>query len=665
MARVRAAWMALALCVAAAGVPAQAAAAGASKWLEEPSFLPVDQAFKLSTEVDPDGAVLAHWQIADGYYLYRHRFQFATRSADGAADASVVLGEPEISEGKHKTDDYFGEVEVYYHQADARIPVVSGSGPVQLGITYQGCADAGLCYPPETKWIPLDVGTAAAAGGAESGEAAGPAGGKIAPQASAGAGVPATEEQTLASMLSSGSVWAALALFFGLGVGLTFTPCVWPMVPILSSIIVGESHAITRGRAFSLSLAYVLGMAATYAVVGTLVGLFGASLNLQAMLQSPPVLIGFAAVFVVLSLSMFGFYELQLPVSWQNRLNAAGSRFGGGKHLSVLVMGSLSALVVSPCVSAPLAGALIYLSTTGNAAVGGAALLTLGLGMGVPLLIIGASGGHLLPRAGAWMDAVKAAFGVSLLVVAVWLLDRVVPGAVSLALWAALAIGTGVYLGALDFAPRQGVAQLGKAAGAFSLIYGVLLLIGAASGGDDPLKPLGRMGAEGADTARAAEQRQTIWHEVADLPALRTELARAADDGQMAMLDLYADWCVSCKVMARSVFPEPEVNSRLRQFRLLRADVTENDATDKALMNAFGLFGPPSLVFFSDDGNELSDARIQGEVDADRLAAHLQSVLDRYRSAGAVGDRQATAAEAARRPGSVQSPATDGSVAAR
>ena len=294
---------------------------------------------------------------------------------------------------------------------------------------------------------------------------------------------PPLKSNRLATALAESGLLLAMGLFFIGGIGLAFTPCVLPMVPILSSIIVGDAQAPSRGRAFSLSLAYVLGMALTYAAVGTLMGLFGASLNLQAALQSPPVLIVFAALFAVLSLAMFGFYELRLPQRWQNALDALGGRLGGGKHFGVLVMGALSALVVSPCVSAPLAGALIYISASQDALFGAAALLALGLGMGVPLLIIGTSGGHLLPRAGAWMNAVKAVFGVGLLAVAIWLLERVVPGPVSLVLWAALLIGSGAYLGGLDAAAKAGWGNFRKAAGFAAAIYGALLLVGAASGG--------------------------------------------------------------------------------------------------------------------------------------------------------------------------------------
>jgi thiol:disulfide interchange protein DsbD len=619
----------------------------ADEWsFEEPDFLPVDEAFVLTAEVAPDGSVLARWEIADGYYLYRHRFAFSSRIDADHPATPVTFAEAEIPPGKKKVDEYFGDVEVYYHEAQARVPVADGAGFVEVGIEYQGCADAGLCYPPERKWVALTVGNPAASHGvdASGGTSSPTAPSSRAAASSAGGIVPQTEEQALAATLADGGLATALLLFFLGGIALAFTPCVLPMVPILSSIIVGDSAEMNRRRAFTLSLAYVLGMAVTYAALGVLVGLFGASLNLQAALQSPGVLVFFSFVFVLLSLSMFGFYELQLPTSWQNRLNALGDRVGGGKHASVVVMGSLSSLVVSPCVSAPLAGALIYISATGDAVLGGLALLTLGLGMGVPLILIGASGGHLLPKAGVWMNSVKAVFGVGLLAVAIWLLERVLPAAATLALWAALAIGCGVYLGAMDFSPRQGWGQLWKAGGAFSFIYGVMLLIGAATGAEDPLKPLDRLvGASGGSLlaadgdGEAHDPEGLVWHPVASLAELDVELTEAARLGQPALLDLYADWCISCKVMERTVFPRPEVASQLARFRLLRADVTDNNADDKALMGAYGLFGPPSLVFFAGDKAELSDVRIQGEVGAESLAAHLSAVLDAL-AAGKFGD---------------------------
>jgi len=604
---------------------------GAARWLSEQpeKLLKVDEAFLLSTELSPEGELLASWEMPDGYYLYRHAFAFATRSA-GMED-SAALGEAAIPAGKKKFDEFFGEVEVYYHNAEARVPLgnATNTPALEVGVSYQGCADAGLCYPPQTKWVTLTTGSgdpgAAAGSGASTGGLSGDGSTSVADSQSAG-----TQEQQLAGVLAQSSTLWALGLFLLLGVGLAFTPCVLPMVPILSSIIVGEADGLSRSRAFRLSLAYVLGMAITYAVLGVLVGSFGASLNLQAALQSPPVLIVFSLVFVALAFSMFGFYELQLPQGLQNKLNAMNEGRAGGRYLSVFIMGALSSLVVSPCVSAPLAGALIYISTTGDAVFGGLALLALGLGMGVPLLILGSSGGHLLPRAGVWMDQVKAVFGVLLLGVAVWLLERVVPASVTLALWAALAVGVGVYLGALDFSPRTGWGQLWKASGALSFVYGVLLLIGAASGANDPLRPLGSLVAVGGSgqPGMVADNSHGNWITVEGVEAFDREHARGVALGKPVFLDLYADWCISCKVMERRVFPAPQVSSKLAQFHLIRADVTRNTAQDQALMERFDLYGPPSMVFFAPDGSAISGYTVQGELDSAAMAAHLGKVLD-------------------------------------
>ena len=650
---------------------------------EEQQFLPVDEAFALSTEIGDDGALLAYWDMPEGYYLYRHRFDFRPREGD-----VVTLGEPEIPPGQHKIDEFFGAVEVYYDRVEVRVPVIHAEGMFEIGISYQGCAEAGLCYPPETRWVIFNAAGSAADAAPPEDPAPSPenmdeegsvnsdadADAPSTPAApaevtSAFAGAPpppATEERQLASLLGDRNWWVAVALFFLGGIGLAFTPCVLPMVPILSAIIISsrgspsrspsegpsparsspqrspaeahlheggspsrsptegsENDGLTRRRAFGLSLAYVLGMAVTYAVIGTLMGLFGASLNLQAALQAPPVLIGFAAIFALLSLSMFGFYELRLPRRWQEGLDALGRRLGGGRHLSVAVMGALSALVVSPCVSAPLAGALIYISTTNDAVLGGAALLALGLGMGVPLLVIGTSGGHLLPKAGAWMNAVRALFGVLLLAVAIWLLERVLPPPLSLVLWAALLIGCAAFLGGLDMAPKQGWGRLWKALGFAGAVYGVLLLVGAAGGAGDPLRPLRNFGAAEGPGAEAGLQ----WRAVRNLNEVRAQILAANGAGRMALLDFYADWCISCKIMERSVFPVPKVAERLSQFHLLRADVTANSAEDKALLNAFNLFGPPGLVFFGRNGEELTGLRVQGEVGADALAQHLDAAL--------------------------------------
>jgi thiol:disulfide interchange protein DsbD len=583
---------------------------------DEPEFLKADQAFQFSAELADDGSLRARWVMPDGYYLYRHRFDFSV-----PAGSAFTLGEPQIPDGKVKQDEYFGEVQVYYHEVAVRVPVTrigSAAGEFEATVTYQGCADRGLCYPPQTKRVSFPADRIKPAAGMATAASADPLGG------AGGAGAEKTEEQRLAALLTRSNLLYALGIFFLAGVGLAFTPCALPMVPILSSIIVGQGSSVTRLRAFMLSLAYVLGMAVTYATLGVLVGMFGASMNLQAALQSPPVLIGFSIVFVLLALSMFGLYELQLPASWRDRVNSLSQNQRGGEYAGVAVMGSLSSLVVSPCLSAPLAGALIVISSTGDALLGGSALLALGLGMGVPLLLIGSSGAQLLPRAGAWMNNVKAVFGVLLIGVAVWLLERVVPPQLTLLLWAMLAIGVGVYLGALDFSPRQGWGQLFKATGAFSFIYGVLLLIGAASGAHDPLSPLSGIAQPGVAQHQSAEPQ---WKKVRGLAGLEAELAAAQEAGKPVALDFYADWCISCKVMARSVFSQPSVAAQLGRFHLLQADVTANDALDQELLKHFGLFGPPSMLFFEPGGTEISALRMQGEMDRAAFERHLGRVL--------------------------------------
>jgi thioredoxin:protein disulfide reductase len=570
-------------------------------------FLPVDEAFVLSHEVIDGDTLQLRWVMPDGYYLYRHRLGFQTREG-----SPVLLGDARIPEGKHKVDEFEGDVEVYYHELVVTVPLMGDISGQEIGVRYQGCADAGLCYPPEIRWLPLtDV----------------PVGGTPPAVAEAPAAVAATEDREFVELLEDSGLWSILALFLVAGIGLAFTPCVLPMVPILSSIIVGEGANLSRSRAFTLSLAYVLGMAVTYALIGTLVGFFGAELNLQAKLQSPPVLIFFAIVFVLLSLAMFGFYELALPAGLQDRLQRLSPNKAGGKHISVVVMGAVSSLVVSPCVSAPLAGALVFISQTGDAMLGGSALLALGLGMGLPLLLVGAGGGQLLPRAGEWMNAVKAVFGVLLLGVAVWLVERLVPASVTLALWAVLLIGSGVYLGGLDMTARHGWGQAWKALGFIAIVYGVLLLIGSASGAVNPFRPLASLSMEhsGVKTATVSPQ---SWQPISNLADLDRELGDAA--GRLVVLDLYADWCISCKVMERSVFPTPEVAPLLARFHMTRVDLTANTEEHQALLAKFGLFGPPSLVFFDSSGQELAAVRLQGEVDSAALAQHLKAVLDRY-----------------------------------
>ena len=590
-----------------------------SSWLdEEPQFLPVDEAFVLTVDLQPNRIISARWDIAEGYYLYRHRF--AARL--DALGSGALLGEPLIPAGKAKFDEYFGDVEVYYNAAAIQVPVV-GTIPdgATVALDYQGCADAGLCYPPETlNFVMLDgsLVPASYAGAASQTAALDPI-----KNTSIAGSFSVSEDRAMAEVLAASSFLVALGLFFLAGIGLAFTPCVFPMVPILSSIIVGEGSGLTKARAFSLSLAYVLGMALTYALVGLLVGLFGAELNLQATLQSPAVLSAFALVFVGLSGAMFGFYELALPQSVQQWVNERSAQQRGGKHPSVFVMGSLSSLVVSPCISAPLAGALIYLSNTGDAVLGGSALFALGLGMGVPLMVVGGSGGHWLPSAGAWMNTIKGIFGFGLLGVAIWLVERLLPGSVTLALWAVWLIAAGVFLGAFEFLPKQTGARIAQVSGLVMGVWGSACLLGSSAGNVDPFRPLAGIGV-GTASAKAESVR---WESVKTVADVEQVLSTATDP---VLLDLYADWCISCKIMERSVFPEPAVAERLSQFKLLRADVTLNDEQDKSLLQAYGLFGPPSLVFFAEDGSELSEFRIQGEVGPEALETHLAQVLTNF-----------------------------------
>jgi thiol:disulfide interchange protein DsbD len=367
-------------------------------------------------------------------------------------------------------------------------------------------------------------------------------------------------------------------------------------------------------------MTYVLGMAITYAVLGTLVGYFGAELNIQAKLQSPWILSTFALLFVILSLAMFGFYELQLPERIRDRLTGVSQTQQGGEYLGVAIMGVLSSLVVSPCVSAPLAGALIYISATGDAVIGGLALLALGLGMGLPLVAIGTSGGQLLPKAGEWMNSVKAVFGVMLLAVAIWMVERIVPPSVTLALWAVLAIVCGVYMGALDSVSDKGWSQLWKGMGVISIVYGIILIIGAASGASDPFKPLQNV----MGGAAAQQETRVSFRPIQDFKSLQQVLGTESRPG---MLDFYADWCLSCKIMERDVFNHPELRSQLDDFQLLQIDVTANNADHQEILSHFGLFGPPAILFFDRNGKELREYRIQGELTRDEFEDHISKVI--------------------------------------
>ncbi len=564
---------------------------------DEPEFLPVDQAFNYTYELAGD-QLQVQFDIADGYYLYLSRLAI---KQDGQTLPLEFVQTP-----LEKEDDYFGQVQIFKHQLNVTTRTVSSS-PIKL--TYQGCAEAGLCYPPQTRTLDVsNMGLASMTDDASQ---------EAAPS------VNSEDVSSITALLQSGSLVWQMLIFFALGVGLAFTPCVFPMIPILSSIIVGLGESITTRKAFIMSLTYVLAMAFAYATAGVLVGYFGAKANIQLYLQSPWVLGSFAAVFVVLSLAMFGFYELQLPRGLQDKLNQWNHKQQGGQLISVAIMGVLSALVVSPCVSAPLAGTLVYISTTGDALLGGAALLALGLGMGLPLILIGTGGSRFLPKAGMWMDAVKSIFGVALLGVAIWLLERIVPASVTMMLWATLLIGSGVYLGAFEQG-TQGWGRLFKSFGLIMSLYGALLIIGAASGQTNPLQPLAHMG-QISSVAQASNTPSSNTHNMTRITTqaqFKQALWDSQKANQVAILDFYADWCIACKIMDSEIFSQANVQAEMTDVRFIQLDMTANSDDQLDLLNQFGLFGPPAVLFFK-DGKEMSELRIVGEVDKATFEQHL------------------------------------------
>ena len=560
-------------------------------------FLDPAVAFKPSARVLDGQTVEIRFEIAKGYYLYRDKFRF-TADSD-----SVTPGPPVFPKGKEHDDENFGKVEVYYTQVAIRLPLmrsVSGELPVKLNITSQGCADAGVCYPPQMQTLAVTLPDPASA-----------------PAAPAPATVDGDESGKIAGLLKGAGFWAILAFFFVAGLGLSLTPCVFPMIPILSGIIAGQGHQASHARGFALSLAYVLGMAVTYAAAGIAAGLSGTLIS--AALQNAWVLGAFAAVFVVLSFSMFGFYELQLPSALQSKLSEESGHLQGGRGIGVFAMGALSALIVGPCVAAPLAGALLYIGQTGDALLGGTALFVMALGMGAPLIAVGVAGGSLLPKAGPWMEGVKKGFGVLLLATAVWLVSPVIAPVVAMLAWATLLIIPAIFLHALDPLPphAKGWQRFWKGIGIVMLLTGAALLVGALAGNRDPLQPLS--GLRGA--ASAAEAPKLPFTPVRSLAELETRLAAAE---RPVMLDFYADWCVSCKEMERFTFADPAVQAQLAGFTLLKADVTANNPDDKALLARFGLFGPPGIIFFAAGGKEIEGLRVVGFQDAASFLSTLK-----------------------------------------
>jgi thiol:disulfide interchange protein DsbD len=577
-------------------------------------FLDPEQAFRFSAQALDARTLEVRFDIAPGYYMYREAFRFA---ADGA-----TLAPAELPQGKVKFDETFGKnVETYREQVRIRIPVAQAKPRFRLDVTGQGCADKGLCYPPMPNSAEVGLSGFGGDGRVKVVAAAVPATGALlgvaTPTQSPGPIATTSGSEAGGSVdaaLRSGSFWSVVGAFLVAGVLLSLTPCVLPMLPILSSIIVGDGAAVSRGRGFSLALAYSLGMAVVYTAFGIAAGLAGE--GLAAALQNPWVLGAFALLLVALALSMLGAYELRLPATWMDRLSAASQRLPAGRAGGVFAMGGLSALIVSPCVAAPLAGALVYLSQTRDVALAGTALFSLAAGMSVPLLLLGASSGALLPRAGPWMDAIKRFFGLLLLGVAVWTIQPLLPAPLALALWGGLLVALGLLLD--PFSTRGGAngLWLRRSAAAVCALLGVMQFVGAASGGVDPLQPLARLGAKRADG------------EVLAFAPIRNgrELDAALQGAtRPVMLDFYADWCVSCKEMERYTYSDPAVRERMRGALLLKADVTHNSADDRELLRRFGLFGPPGTLFFDAQGRELVAARVVGFQDRERFLRTLQA----------------------------------------
>jgi len=558
-------------------------------------YLPSEQAFQLSGRMIDAQTLELSYRIADGYYMYRDRFHF---SAEGA-----TLGEPRFPEGKRKYDENFQkEVETYHQAVTVRIPVSGAVKDFVISAVSQGCADKGLCYPPMTLKLSLSPQAI--------GQSVSPVGTGAEAVGSGGSDV-----DRITAVLRAGKLWPVLTLFFLLGIGLSFTPCVLPMLPILSSIIVGQQSTTGggRGRSFLLSVDYSLGMALVYTALGVAAGMLGEGLS--AYLQNPWVLGAFALLMAGLALSMFDLYTLQVPASLQSRLSTA-SGGGSGKWLGVFLMGAISALIVGPCVAAPLAGALLYISQTGNVVLGGSALFAMAAGMSVPLLLIGASAGTLLPRAGAWMDAVKRFFGVLMLGTALWMVSPVIPAWLQVAGWAALGIGYGAFL--LWTRPA---GWMSRALGLAVVTLGLLQLVSVATGGRDPLTPLSHL--RGQSVPAGATDFVRI-RSGAELDAALQQ--NAAGERRPVMLDFYADWCVSCKEMERFTFSDARVKERFGQMLLLQIDVTANNADDRAMLKRFDLFGPPGIMFFDADGRELAQRRVIGYQDADKFISTLQNL---------------------------------------
>jgi thiol:disulfide interchange protein DsbD len=566
-------------------------------------LLPPDQAFQFFASVKDSHTLLVEWHIADGYYLYREKLRFEINTR------GVSIGNFSIPHGEAKHDEAFGSVEIFHNSLSFELPVIRTDNQQQtiiLKAEYQGCADRGVCYPPMKKTIELEL----------------PAADISAMPSPVETDKNFSEQDKIVQSLQKDSLWVTLLSFLGFGLLLSMTPCIFPMIPILSGIIVGHGNHITTNRAFLLSLSYVVASALTYTLFGVLAALFGS--NLQAAFQHPVIIGLFSLVFVILSLSMFGFYHLELPNSIKTKLHNSSVKHQDGSLAGAAIMGSLSSLIVGPCVAAPLAGALVFIGKSGDVLLGGSALFALGFGMGIPLLILGASAGKLLPKAGEWMNATQAVFGVIMLAVAVWMLERVLPATIIMLLWALLLIIPSVYLSATEPLPAKcsGWRKLWKGLGLFMLFYGLIVLVGLGMGNTNPLKPLHRLAISDAK----AESTGLVFENISSVTELEKKLKQAQTDNRKVMLDFYADWCISCKELEAYTFTSPEVKNALAGFMLLRADVSKNSADDKALLAKFNLIGPPAVLFFNSHQQENQHLRVVGYQDTQSFLKTLNTL---------------------------------------
>lgn len=573
--------------------------AGQAFAVDSADLLPPDQAFQLTSKVKKADRLLLFWDIANGYYLYRHKLKFVS------VTPGIKVGEQSLSASQTKHDEFFGDVEIYRDHLEAEITLQRQDpklDKLMLEVTFQGCADLGVCYMPIQKTISFDLSD-------ESfnwwGTTSTPD--KITPFIS--------EQNRIAASLKTGSVWLIALSFLGFGILLAFTPCIFPMLPILSGIVVGQGTSLNTRRAFWLSLSYVFASALTYTVFGVLAGLFGS--NLQALFQEPWVIIAFSGIFVLLALSMFGGFQVQIPLFIQTKVMAISSKQRGGNLWGAMMMGMFSALAIGPCVTAPLTGALIYIGQTGDAYLGGMALFALGIGMGIPLIIIGTYAGKLLPRAGAWMNITKFIFGIGLLAVAVWLLSRILPPVATLALWSLLVIFPVMLMM---------WKKHWKGAGLLAAAYGIFLWVGVSTNQQpDALRPLL------CSVAVACKEQLSLtlkFNKIGSVEELQQILSDAHAKNQWLMLDFYADWCPSCQEMALYTFADPKVRAALSQVVLVQADVTQNSPTDQALLKQFNLIGPPAILFFGPDQQERNAYRVVGYLKADKFLDIINQVFN-------------------------------------